>query len=414
MPRPPAKFNAKPFAYHEEVDLRIDTLSPLGQGVGRIDGWVVFVPFSLPGELVRARIYRNAANYSEADLCGVIEPSAHRTEPSCPLFGECGGCQYQNLDYPTQLDWKRRQVAELLARLAGIDHDPLPVIPSPRTYGYRSKLTPHFKKPRGGGLGDIGFLRTGRRFELIDVPQCPIASPAINEALPGLRSDVLDRASDFGQGATLLLRESEGEKILTDPRATCEQAVGDVRFQFPAGEFFQNNPSILPAFTGHVAAEASGAGARFLVDAYCGAGLFCLTAAERFEQAAGVEISEASIRWAARNAELNGLSNCRFVQGRAEAIFAEISFPPAETSVIIDPPRKGCDPEFLEQLLAFRPSRVVYVSCNPATQMRDLNRLCGDRKAAGAYTLAKVQPFDLFPQTRHLECVATLDLTVES
>lgn len=409
MPRPPAKFHDKPFAYHQEIELRVDSLSPLGQGVGRVGGWVVFVPFSLPGELVRARVYRNASNFSEADLLGVLEASPDRTGAACPLFGECGGCQYQNLSYPKQLDWKRRQVAELLARLAGIDHEPLPVVPSPRVFGYRSKLTPHYKRPRERGVGAIGFLREGRRFELVDVPHCLIASDAINEALPALRTAVLSRPPKADKGATLLLRESADGRVLSDPRATCEEEVGGVRFQFPAGEFFQNNPSILPLFTRHVADEATAGGARFLVDAYCGAGLFGLTSASRFEAAAGVEISEASIQWARRNAERNGLSNCRFIQGKAEAIFAEIAFPPEHTAVVIDPPRKGCDGEFLDQLLAFGPARVVYVSCNPATQMRDLNKLCGDRKSQGAYQLVKVQPFDLFPHTRHLECVATLE-----
>ena len=139
------------------------------------------------------------------------------------------------------------------------------------------------------------------------------------------------------------------------------------------------------------------------MDAYCGSGLFALTAAPAFERVAGIEISESSITFARQNAAANGITNTTFQAGDAAAIFSGLTFAPADTAVIIDPPRKGCDAAFLAQLFAFGPRAVVYVSCDPATQMRDLK----DFLAAG-YVLAAVQPFDLFPQTRHLECVITL------
>ena len=144
-------------------------------------------------------------------------------------------------------------------------------------------------------------------------------------------------------------------------------------------------------------------GVTHLVDAYCGSGLFCLTAASGFQEAAGIEISESSIDWAKRNADRNAITNCRFIHGDATDIFAEVSFPPSKTAVVIDPPRKGSSREFLDQLIAFAPRRVVYVSCNPATQIRDLEIL------KDHYEITKIQPFDLFPQTRHLECVVTLE-----
>lgn len=131
MPRPPKKFNPDPFEYHQELEVKIESLTNLGQGVARVNDWVVFVPYSLPGETVRARIYRNAANYSDADLIEVLEPSSDRVEPKCSLFGECGGCQYQNFAYPAQLEWKQQQVSELLQRMAGIEVPVEPVHPSP-------------------------------------------------------------------------------------------------------------------------------------------------------------------------------------------------------------------------------------------------------------------------------------------
>jgi 23S rRNA (uracil1939-C5)-methyltransferase/tRNA (uracil-5-)-methyltransferase len=416
------RFNDHPFAYHEEIELEITTLTNLGSGLGRIvlppsqeagqpatesGGWVVMVPFTLPGERVRARVFRNQKNFSEADLVAVLAPSPHRVAPRCGLFGRCGGCQYQHLAYSEQRAWKQRQVAELLRHLAGLEFPVAPVVPSPREFGYRSKITPHFsaRPPREAGAEPpIGFLRQGTRFELVDVPACPIATPEINTKLTEVRTRTRTRlaAGEYKRDATLLLRHAE-EGVVTDYDAVIHEQVGDLRLRFLARDFFQNNPFILPAFTAYVREQAAAAGVRFLVDAYCGSGLLALSAAPAFEQVAGIEISESSIRFAKENAAANGIGNADFRAGNAAAIFAGLPFPPAETAVVIDPPRKGCDEDFLRQLLAFGPARVVYVSCDPATQMRDLKAF-----SAAGYALTAVRPFDLFPQTRHLECVITL------
>jgi len=423
------KFNAHPFAYHQEIELEIATLTNHGLGLGRVrlgeegsevrrpvrqspgdggglaeqdgGGWVVMVPFTLPGEKVRARVYRNHKNYSEADLVAILQPAAGRVAPRCPLFGRCGGCQYQHLAYAEQLAWKRRQVAELLEHMAGLIFAVEPVVGSPREYGYRSKLTPHFAAP---GAFPIGFLRQGSRFEIVDVPRCEIATEAINARLGEVRAAVREKAAAgaFERGATLLLRDAGGA-VTTDFSAVVTEEVGALRLRFLARDFFQNNPFILPAFVEHVRREAAASGARFLADCYCGSGLFALSAAGSFEWVAGVELSGTSIAFARENAAANGIANATFVASDAAALFAGLDFPAAETVVVIDPPRKGCDESFLHQLFAFRPRAVVYVSCDPATQMRDLRHFI-----AAGYRVAKVQPFDLFPQTRHLECVITL------
>ncbi len=466
------KFNDQPFAYHAEIELEISTLTNLGSGLGRVQienqepkienstGWVVMVPFTLPGERVRARVFRNHKNFSEADLVAVLVPSPDRVAPRCALFGRCGGCQYQHLAYPAQLGWKRRQVAELLQHLAGLADVPVAaVVGSPREFHYRSKITPHFNPPRratpdadpatpnpplAARRADaipIGFLRQGTRFEIVDVPQCPIATEAINERLTAVRARVRAQQATYTRGATLLLRDAGGE-VTTDYDAVVTEEIAPagpdlragrasnstdagppggrplpivppptvppLRLHFLARDFFQNNPFILPAFTRYVREQAATGGARFLVDAYCGSGLFALTAAPAFERVAGIELSESSIRFARENAAANGIANATFQAGDAPAIFARLpalapAFAPADTAVIIDPPRKGCDESFLTQLFAFGPRTVVYVSCDPATQMRDLKAFL-----AAGYSVVAVQPFDLFPQTRHLECVLTL------
>lgn len=398
----PRSFNPTPFAYHEEVELTIQTLNNHGAGLGRIDNWVVVVPFTLPGERVRGRIFRNHKNYSEADLVEVIEPSPDRIEPRCPLFTECGGCQYQHLDYPAQLQWKQRQIAELMEHLGEITHPVEPTHPSPRSYHYRSKLTPHYPSPREDKTLPIGFLRQGQRRRLIDVPQCPIATESINQALPAERERLRAGAAKLKRGGTLLLRDTR-EGVITDNTAIVTETLGKLLFQFPAGEFFQNNPFILPELVDYTLEQAADSETDYLIDAYCGVGMFALAGASRFKQVAGVEVNAAATRWANANIALNRINNVEFIVGKAEAIFAEIDFPGDRTAMIIDPPRAGCDQAFLDQLIAFGPRRLVYVSCGPDTQARDLKILL-----AANYQLERIQPFDLFPQTRHIESVATL------
>lgn len=398
----PHKFKAEPYEWHQIVEFEIVALSNLGAGIAKPNDWVVFVPFTLPGDKIRAKVWRNEANCSHADLVEIIEPSPDRIEPDCRHFGVCGGCQYQHLDYEKQLTWKTRQVRELLAHMVGIETEVQAAIPSPKQWGYRSKITPHFQKPKGTREFPIGFLEVNRRTRLVDIEHCPIAMDEINAALPAVRADVKSNHAQYKNGATILLRATNG-RVETNHRVPVSEKVGDLTFNFLAGDFFQNNPFILEAFTSHAAEQASGPGQKYLLDAYCGSGLFGLSLARHFEQVVGIELSETSADWARRNAKTNGIENATFIAASAENLFAEITFPAKETSVVIDPPRKGCSESFLNQLFDFGPSRVVYVSCNPATQMRDLKSFLEQ-----GYHIDNIQPFDLFPQTRHLECVISL------
>ncbi len=319
-------------------------------------------------------------------------------QPACALFGQCGGCQLQHLDYSKQLAIKTEAVRRLFT-----DAPVEPCIASPATYGYRSKLTPHFPRPRPDRAPVIGFLRDGRR-ETLDVPACPIATPAVNVRLAELRAEVLARWSSYRRGATLLVREA-ASGVTVDPRAVITERVGDLELQFAANDFFQNNPFLLPRLVAEVAAQAASHGARFLIDAYCGSGLLGLAASPRFERVLGVEVSETAVRWARDNAARNHRDNCTFIAADATAVFADVDFPASATAVIVDPPRKGCGPDFLTQLSRFAPATIVYVSCNPETQARDLDLL------RPAYRCVRIQPFDMFPQTRHVEAVATLVAT---
>ena len=402
MQASPKGFLDQPYPYHHELVLEIENVTNLGYGIARDDGWVVQVAFTLPGERVRARIFRNHNNYSEADCLEVLSPSADRVEPKCELFGICGGCQYQTVRYETQLSWKRKQVEESFARIGGIEVPVEPVEPSPKTFGYRSKLTPHYERARATERRKLGFLRHGSRKVLVDVTQCPIATEGINDALPYAREE-LQQMQGRKKGGTLLFRDTL-EGVITDPKKTASEKVGGLLFQFRAGEFFQNNPFILPKMVEHVVGQAREKNSALLVDAYCGGGLFSLSAAAYFDRVVGIEISREGFEWARTNALLNKIENAEFFLGDASSIFQELENCEQTCSLIIDPPRKGCDSSFLKQALDFHPERIIYVSCDPATQARDVKTLL-----EGGYRLLQAKPFDLFPQTRHVENVVTLE-----
>jgi len=400
---------AAPAGSHTDVD--ITALDDLGRGVGHAEGLMVRVPFTLPGERVRVRVWKKdpARLEADADLLEVLAPSPARVAPGCSLFGACGGCQFQHADYPAQLEWKAGLVRRHLGA-AGLELNVAACAPSPRTYGYRSKITPHHEPPRPDRPLTIGFLRIGRRHDVVDVERCPLATDGINAALPGLRAEITVAAAGRRRGASFLLREA-ASGVTTDPDARVTERVGAVSLEFFAREFFQNNPFLLPRMVDFVVDSAAATGATRLVDTYSGSGLFALAAAARFQDVVGVEVSAGAVVAARDNAARNGLDHVRFVQANSARIFGSLS-PEAtaaagETAVIVDPPRKGCDEAFLAQLIAFGPRVIVYVSCNPESLARDLARLL-----PAGFQATAIQPFDMFPQTRHVECVAVLRRTL--
>src|ERR1035438_5850799 len=240
--------------------------------------------------------------------------------------------------------------------MAGVSLPVSPVIGSPRPFGYRSKITPHFNNPREGHEMAIGFLRQGTRFDIVDVPRCEIATDAINARLATERQGIRRRAAEgeVERGSTILLRDAGGTVTTGHEDRITEEiplgADGTLRLSFLARDFFQNNPFILPAFASYVRDQARSTGARFLVDAYCGSGLFALASARAFERVIGVEVSESSVAFARENAAANAIPNATFLAGDASAIFSGLGFPGDDTAVVIDPPRKGCDEAFLRQL----------------------------------------------------------------
>jgi len=368
------------------VRLTIEDIAFGGEGVGRVDDFVVFVPFVAIGETVEAELVEVKKRFGRARLLKVLEPSADRVAPACRYFGQCGGCQYQHIAYAAQLRVKHKQACDLFQRIGGIDPARVDaVIPCPAPYGYRNRIMIRSQWDKIKQGLNIGFLRADSRLG-VDIEECKIAEPALNEQI-------------------LLVRQQPPPKggIKVVLRAAAEG------WEVPRDSFFQNNFFLLPKLVETVGAQLRESGSRFLLDAYCGVGFFSIELGGLVEEFAGVEVDAAAIQAARRNAMTHGRSNGQFLAGRAEELLPRMlgRFEARSTTVILDPPRTGCPAEMLQALRETGPRQVLYVSCHPATLARDLNVLC----AGNVFEVTKIVPLDMFPQTQHMECVADVRLT---
>lgn len=367
----------------QRVTLTITDIAFGGEGVGRVEQFVVFVPFVAVGEEVEAELVEVKKQFARAKLIQVIKPSPLRVTPLCRYFGECGGCQYQHLDYPAQLELKHKQIADLFERIGGFARAVVrPVVPCPQPYHYRNRLMIRSQWNKPEQKLNIGFLRADSRL-VVDLEECQIAEPALNEQIRQVRAHPPPKG-----GLKVVVR------------------IAPEGWEVPRDSFFQNNFFLLPKLVETVRERLRDSGARFLVDAYCGVGFFGIEAGDLVESFVGVEIDHQAIKAAKRNAAARGRTNGEFIEGRAEELFPGIleRFDAGATAILIDPPRTGCPPSGLESLRRNRPAQVLYVSCHPATLARDLNILCAD----GVFELKNVTPLDMFPQTQHVECVADL------
>ena len=367
----------------DTVELTITDIAFGGEGVGRVADFVVFVPFVALGEIVQAEITEVKKSFGRARLIKVLQASPDRVTPECKHFAACGGCQYQHIAYDAQLRMKHKQVADLFQRIGGIDPSIVaPVVPCPAPYGYRNRIMIRSQWNKPEQRLNIGFVRHDCGL-VEDIFECKIAEPALNRQITHVRQNPPPKG-----GIKVVLRiPPEGWNV-------------------PPDSFFQNNFFLLPKMVETVRELLKTSGSRHLVDVYCGVGFFAIELAKDVQSFAGVEYDQMAIRSANKNAQLHGAVNGEFVAGTAEeklpALLAK--FTPGGTTVILDPPRKGCQPQTIELLRQSRPAQVIYVSCHPATMARDLNAFT----AGGVFELKRVVPLDMFPQTQHVECVADL------
>lgn len=353
----------EPLRVQREVELIIDDVAFGGKGVGRAEGKAVFVPFTIEGEQITARIVREKKSFAEAELVRVTKPSPQRALPPCPYFGRCGGCSYQHMLYEHQLHWKARQVKQALQRIGKFREPPLrPIVPSPLDYEYRNRITVHVEN------GVIGFFRSDAH-RLIDIEHCSIAAPAVNEELATLRA----RRPRDGH---YTLRAQSGPRVFSQTNDAVATHLADT-----IADLILPNQSLL-------------------LDAYCGAGFFAKRLLAKFPRVIGLDWDVHAIAAARANATASET----YLAGEIGPQLAEElnAADPAGTTIIVDPPATGLGAEVRETLSRHPVATLLYVSCNPPTLARDLADL------GAAYRLESVTPFDMFPQTAEIEVLAHL------
>ena len=366
-----------------KISVTIQDIAFGGEGVGRHDDLVVFVPFVLRGETAQVEITEVKKKFARAKLLRIENASPDRVNAPCVYFEKCGGCQYQHVDYAAQLRIKQKQIADLFERVGKIPGATVaPVVPCPSPFAYRNRIMVRSQWNKPEQKLNIGFVRWDCGL-VEDIEKCAISEPAINEQLAQVRAHPPPKG-----GIKVVLRvQPDG-------------------WELPPDSFFQNNFFMLPALVDTVRRFLRTGGAKHLADLYCGVGFFGIELADCVERFTGVEYDRRAVQAAEKNAAARNIKNGRFIAAKVEEVLANLLDKSAarETAVLIDPPRKGCGPEILKLLRSIRPRQIIYVSCHPATMARDLNIL----RSEGVFELLHVQPLDMFPQTQHVECVADL------
>jgi len=452
--------NVQPLKPGQLVSLTIDGLGHSGEGVGRHQGFTLFVPGAVPGDQVEAAVTEVKKNYARAALQRVIKASPSRVVPPCPVVGQCGGCPLQQIAYPVQLDLKRQQVVEALRRLGKLEDVPVhPTLGMDEPWRYRNKA--QFPLGTGGGRVIAGFFAPGTH-RIIDINQCEIQHPLGNEIMravkdlaqrfrvpiyderthKGVLRHVLARVGRHtGEAMAVLVTNGpafpRGKQIAAEltkripalvsvvqninaertnvvlgrenrvlaGRDHIIDRIGDLSFAISPVSFFQVNPAQTEVLYSKALEYASLTGQETVLDIYCGIGTISLFLARQAREVIGVEVVPPAVENAWENAQRNGISNVRFVCGDATQEMPALAREGVQADVIVvDPPRKGCDRPVLEAMAEMGPERVVYVSCNPASLARDLAIL-----AELGYRTVEVQPVDMFPHTSHVECVARVE-----
>ena len=351
-----------------------------GAGVGRLtDGQVVFVPYTLAGELVQIRLTKARKGFSEAELVKIITPSPHRVPPPCAYFGKCGGCQYQHANYPEQLRIKEKQVRDTLERIGGFKSlPPIHTEAAANPYGYRNKISVH-----SDHHGKIGFF-TNDQHTIIDIDRCQIASENLNEQLGQLKK----------------ARSKRHHITLVDSSQRTEGS---------QESFQQVNSGMAKKLLEWVRQQIGEIKGFELLDLYCGSGFFTLGLADRFTSVSGVDRDERAIHTAIVRAKNVKAAHARFFAAAVEeqALWLLETVPLEKTVLLVDPPREGLSPAVINTILNKPCIQIIYVSCNPATLARDLKILVNAEKAK--YSFSALGIFDMFPQTAHIETVAVLE-----
>ena len=448
---------------NDRFTVEITDQDDLGQGIGKAAGFPLFIKHGVTGDVAEICVTKVKKTYGYGRILKLLSPSSDRVEPACPVYKRCGGCQLQMMSYPAQLSYKQRRVEECLRRIGGCETvSMLPILPSEEPFRYRNKAqlpvgtdadgnpvcgfyaerthdiiscpdcllspeefgqiaaavlswmreegVPAYEETTGRGLVRHIFLR--KAFHTCQIALCLVINgkklphpAALQEKLSAFPDIVSLSISVHTKRNNVIL----GDQVKTlAGTAYIEDAIGDILYRISPQSFFQVNPVQTEKLYRTALSFANLTGKETVLDLYCGIGTISLFLARKAEKVYGIEIVPQAIRDAEQNAKSNGITNAEFHAGKAEEVLPRLyenGLTKADV-VVVDPPRKGCDEVTLSTIASLAPDRLVYVSCNPATLARDIRFL-----RENGFTLEKVQPCDMFPNSVHVECVALLQRT---
>lgn len=383
------------------LEVEIERLLPGGVGLAHAEGLTVFVSLAAPGDRLRVKIDRVQGKVGFASIVEILTRSPLRIEPPCPYFGRCGGCDFQQLNYQAQLDVKVEIIRDCLHRIAKIEVGEIPITASPNEWHYRARA--NWQVDVDAKL--LGYFERGSN-RVCDVGYCAVLVPELQETLEQIRgalfadSATTPRAIDAVVGIEGVSVAPPLASFKTD---IVSRVVGDETYRFSADAFFQVNHELLEALIAAAIGEEKG---KTAIDLYCGAGLFTLPLARRFERVIGVEAHPYAADFARRNLEAAKLEDVQVITARVGDWLAQHAASLGSVDfLLLDPPRTGCENRDIAGILALRPARISYVSCDPATLARDLKKL-----TAAGYSLDSIAAFDMFPQTHHVETVVRISL----
>ena len=441
------------------VELEITDLNSSGEGVGRHEGRVVFVPNTVTGDRLTAKIIQSKAKFAKGRVQQLLTPSDRRIRPNCIVADKCGGCQWQHIDYSYQRRAKQQQIIQAFQRIGGFADIPIqPILYTSNPLNYRNKSTYPLGRSSTGQV-QAGYYRSSSH-KLVNLNQCPVQDERLHPLLREVKQDIQQQGWSIYNETThqgklrhlsLRIGKNTGEMLLTLITTSSQLSgieaqanlwldrypelvgvclninsdrtnaiLGDktltvagksyirenfagVELQIGADTFFQVNTAAAELLFKTIVQHLQLQGDEQVVDAYCGIGTFSLPLAKKVQQVIGIEVNPASVRQAQNNAVLNQIDNATFYAGKVKDCLKQIEVQP--DLLLLDPPRKGCQPEVIAAILRLQPSRIVYISCKSSTLARDVRLLC----ESGIYQPVWIQPADFFPQTTHVECFVIMD-----
>lgn len=396
----------------ELIEVVVERILPGGLGLAHVEGRTIFVSLAAPGDRLRVMIERVKGTVAFASVNEILEPSSVRIEPPCPYFGRCGGCDFQQMNYAVQLDAKVEMIRDCLRRIGGIEDVPqFSITPAPNEWHYRSRAQWQYDAVRRR----LGYFESGSR-NVCDVAECAVLAPELQSTLSSLRGQMdqgtlPDELRDFravvgdnGVSIASSVRSptvTEGKRAETPVDIT--RTIAGETYRLNAESFFQTNADLLPQLIEAALNRAHGERA---LELYCGVGLLTIPLARKFTSVVGVESDSAAVKFAQSSLSLAGLSNAKIARedvGNWLASNEQNLRSDAPDFLLLDPPRTGAESRVISGILSFKPKRICYVSCDPATLARDLKKLI-----AGGYSLESIVAFDMFPQTHHVETLVHL------